>query len=159
MLALTPPLMLMQTQGVRQDMCTLRVLFDLNSVASDKAAPNHPFQNRHNSIDVLGGLNELNNERELSSRIYQRCGLHTGAPCKACDGPKHSSASQALLVQHAENLEMQGTMIPLVALVHIDRDFDSFLAHVHTALASTAPATIARNANRLLLRKFANARL
>src|SRR5438874_5265353 len=84
----------------------------------------HLAQLGQHAVDVLGSIDESDDEREFAAGVYERGGLHALASGEARDGVEDGGPGHVLRAQELEDGQVQRLALIRVGLVDVDGDLD-----------------------------------
>ena len=100
-------------------------LFEGYVFPHDEAMGGHFAEFWEDAADVLIGIDEGNDDRQLAAGFDKMRGMNAVAAKKACDGMEGDGSVDIFLAQVFEDFEMQWVMVPGIAFGEIDGDLDS----------------------------------
>src|SRR6266849_290885 len=122
----------MSSGGV--DMLVEISLLQHDVLAHNQAMRGHLFQRWQHTADMLVGVHENDDYRQLAPGVYEMAGLHLLPAQKSSDRMQRGGRIHVLLPEEVENFHVQGTVMPLVGFVEVDGDLDC-----HSVWHFTAP--------------------
>ena len=105
--------------------------FDSDVFADDEPVSGHLLELWEHTINMIGCIDEGQNQGKLATGIHQGCGLYPAPTGEACDSMNDGSSGNILFAEKLEKLQVQRFAMPLISFIEIHRDLDSGAGLVH----------------------------
>ena len=109
---------------VGQELLFETSLLQHNILPNNQPVGGHLLELGHDAADVIVGINEDQNDGQFATRFDEMCSMDMAPAEESRNGMKSNRAEDILLAQVFQNLQVERTVMPRVALGQIYGDLN-----------------------------------